>query len=450
MNAFKLNSSMFIRPTDLPESAWTGHVPFAGWITEALKPKIFVELGTHNGASYLAFCQVVRECGLGTQCRAVDTWEGDEHAGFYRDDTYQALRTLHDHRYGGFSKLLRTTFDAALAEFDDGSIDLLHIDGLHTYEAVSHDFETWLPKMSPRGVVLFHDTAERERGFGVWKLWDKVVSRYPSFEFKHSHGLGVLFVGPQVPDPVRGLASLEGEQIELTRRLFETLASEFRLTPEFALEAVSMERPEGSLVLAYLRQQLVSAQAQLVELHKHNGALLVEVAEREHRIELANGQLADCKNELAKASRALVEADQNSRAHVAASALVQRDIKDLQRTIEDQGAAIISAHAQVVASQAELTVAVENGWRLEEQLRVAAATVQDCERARASEALVESVQGENSALLLRISALQAEVDSHSQTHRNLASALERITGSRDWRGSAALGGPGGAGEEEPG
>jgi O-antigen biosynthesis protein len=191
---------------DLPRritkaAAWVEHIPFGMTLIDMLRPSLVVELGTFWGDSYCAFCQAVDRSKLTgtTRCIAVDTWQGDSHTGEYAgilDD----LRSHHDPLYGSFSTLKQTTFDQAARDVADGSVDLLHIDGLHTYEAVKHDFETWLPKVSDRGVVLFHDTAERGGDFGVWKLWEELSPRYPaSMQFTYSHGLGVLGVGKAIP-----------------------------------------------------------------------------------------------------------------------------------------------------------------------------------------------------------------------------------------------------------
>jgi len=198
-------------------SGWVGHLPFAAWSIKQIRPKVFVELGTHSGNSYFSFCQAVLEGGLSTKCYAVDTWQGDDHAGQYTENIFAKVSAHNQDRYSGFSQLLRTTFDDAASYFLDGSVDLLHIDGLHTYEAVLHDFETWLPKLSPGAVVMFHDTNVRERNFGVWKLWSELQSRYPrNIEFTHSHGLGVLQLdnGPD-EKKIPWLDAVESEKSQL-------------------------------------------------------------------------------------------------------------------------------------------------------------------------------------------------------------------------------------------
>ena len=198
------NVADFIEVFDTPDwlthnSAWIYHIPMVPVFIKLLRPRVLVELGTFRGDSYMSFCQAVAKIGTGTQCTAVDTWQGDAHAGFYPLQIYEDLKAHHDPRYGHFSRLHKALFDAAVSEFAGGSIDLLHIDGLHTYEAVKHDYETWLPKLSSRGVILFHDTFIRERGFGVWQLWDEVSQGRPHFNITYGCGLGILAVGSEVP-----------------------------------------------------------------------------------------------------------------------------------------------------------------------------------------------------------------------------------------------------------
>jgi len=114
------------------------------------------------------------------------------------------------------------TFDEAFNVFKDKSIDLLHIDGLHTYDAVKRDFKTWLPKLSDRSVVIIHDTTVKEEGYGVWKFWEEISNDYLSFSFEHGYGLGILVVGNKVsPSFVRFVD--DANKHSLFKYLFQNL-----------------------------------------------------------------------------------------------------------------------------------------------------------------------------------------------------------------------------------
>src|SRR4051794_31520407 len=92
-----------MRPVYLARSAWLEHIPFAFWLTQQQKPRTFVELGTHYAPSFFAVCQAVEKLSLTTRCYAVDTWKGDEHAGFYGEEVYSAVKMHNNELYSHFA-----------------------------------------------------------------------------------------------------------------------------------------------------------------------------------------------------------------------------------------------------------------------------------------------------------------------------------------------------------
>jgi len=308
-----LSSASFWAPDRIgPQLPWLEHAPFAFWLVEALRPGTLVELGTHGGFSYFAFCQAVRRCGLETRCFAVDTWTGDEHAGFYDGEVFADVTRYNERQYSAFSTLIRSTFDEAVRHFSDGSIDLLHLDGRHFYEDVKHDFETWRPKLSERAVVVFHDTNTRERGFGVFRLWQELRQNHAHFEFLHGNGLGVLGVGRQQPPTVQALLTI-GRDPQATvqiRDIYARLGLAVRLTDRLRdaqnrSAALQAQLAQASVDVAWRDTELMQARGQATQLAHALEASKRDLEATRHDLETTRRELETTKCHVETTGRAL-------------------------------------------------------------------------------------------------------------------------------------------------
>jgi hypothetical protein len=217
-------------PRRMVFSTWVDHLPFAYDLVAAIRPGLLVELGVYNGLSFFTFCQSLVENDIDGVAYGIDCWEGDEHTDAYDDSIYKEVSAHARDHYRGITYLLRMYFNEALRHFEDDSIDLLHIDGLHTYEAVKEDFSNWYPKVKPGGIILFHDVMARIKDFGAWKYFEELEGRYEEvFKFNHGFGLGVLRKpgGEPVASPLLQLLFSADEEERKRLRQFYVHAAHF-------------------------------------------------------------------------------------------------------------------------------------------------------------------------------------------------------------------------------
>ena len=221
------------------------------WLVDALRPRTIVELGVHNGFSYFAMCQAVRRLHLDTRCFAIDSWGGDEHAGYYGEEVYQQACGYNCRLWRTFRSLIRSDFADACEHVSPTARSTCCISTASTpMRRCGMISRAWLPKLSGRGIVLFHDTAEYGTAFGVHRLWDELRARYPHFEFEHGHGLGRARRRPQSfpPSLRRFFARLRQTRAQNRRPFATDLRTARRLLMEdLRLEVVARDRVTGIL-----------------------------------------------------------------------------------------------------------------------------------------------------------------------------------------------------------
>ena len=387
-------------PRLLPHpSAWLGFLPFAGWLIREISPRIFVELGTHYGHSYFSFCQAVSDFNCSTKCYAVDTWHGDEHAGEYDDEVYSFVLDHQKKYYESFSTLLRMYFDEAAETFSHSSIDLLHIDGLHTYEAVRHDFEKWLPKLSPGAVVLFHDTNVRERNFGVWRFWEELQTYYPNnLSFMHSSGLGVLQLNNAPKEKIiNWLRPDFQEKLQLVQ-YFTALGQ--RQLERYALEEIAQQ-------LNFVKKSLGDRESRVHELN-------LAVADRDAQMHQLNTSLEQ-RDTLVHQLNQVISDREAKIEHL------NRTAEQLNQVISDREAKIDHLNRTLVARAEEV-----NGLRrvVETRAREMAALV-EAQRAKADVEFQHAGGVAKKIFLQTASAFRSRRRGEREQLKNLRNALSR-------------------------
>jgi hypothetical protein len=343
--------------------SWLDNTPFAFWIMDALRPSTFVELGCHSGNSYASFAQAVQMLGLSTRCYGVDTWRGDPHAGFFDEKVFEDWSTYHNRRFSSFSRLIRSTFDEAVGQFRDGSIDLLHLDGYHTLEAVTHDFHAWRPKLSDRAVVLCHDIDVREKDFGAWRLWERLKDDYPSFDLRHGHGLGVLGIGKDLPEAVRWLLALRSGHPDRAKtvRLFFARLGAAVLGGYSAKEAERLAsglRTPRDKAIKDARATVVERTAETVRLAAHLRSRDAQVARLEVELDASERALSAAEmmaRRLDGEAAALLERLQRDTSHLLEETTRRTSVEALLRWTQSQVLALSTGE-----SSSRLTSAPEH------------------------------------------------------------------------------------------
>jgi predicted O-methyltransferase YrrM len=188
-------SSSVIRPVQVREEL----MEYAQVISD-LKPKLALEIGTLHGGT---LCLLSRLADPGATIVSVDLPLG-RFGGGYKWFYVPIFKSFA--RFRQKIHLLRAdshapeTLSTVRKIIGNRELDLLFIDGDHSYEGVRNDFELYHPLVRRGGLIVFHDVAEHtDRTCEVSRFWNEVKQRYRHTEVIRDRnqgwaGIGLLYM----------------------------------------------------------------------------------------------------------------------------------------------------------------------------------------------------------------------------------------------------------------
>jgi predicted O-methyltransferase YrrM len=190
----------------LGDSAWLLY-----GICRSLKPAVAVEIGSARGKSACYIGRALKENGSG-RLFAIDPHTSTDWNDTDSVDTYQVLRHhLEELGLAEVVTVLRQVSGDALSDVPP-SLDVLFIDGDHSYEGVNKDWNLFAPRLSRFGLVIFHDTLWDLNPDPRWYRSDMGVPRF--VEDLRQQGYPVITIdrdfGVSIVQPTRGGIRLSG------------------------------------------------------------------------------------------------------------------------------------------------------------------------------------------------------------------------------------------------
>ena len=171
------------------------------WLVEELRPAMVLEIGTQSGGTLYCWCRLA---DADATIVSIDLPQG-KFGGGYTEERAQEMMSLFPTE-GQQLHLLRadshepSTLEQLKSILDGRQLDLLFIDGDHTYEGVRKDFEMYSPLAAEGGAIVLHDILEHPVGTGcdVRRLWNELKDDYRHVEItappEDWGGIGVLWV----------------------------------------------------------------------------------------------------------------------------------------------------------------------------------------------------------------------------------------------------------------
>ena len=87
----------------------------------------------------------------------IDWFKGINPIGFDKPMLDSFIETINFENFDDYVTVMISESSKASKFFEDTSMDLIFIDGGHTYTRVKVDIETWYPKVKPGGIISGHD-----------------------------------------------------------------------------------------------------------------------------------------------------------------------------------------------------------------------------------------------------------------------------------------------------